>query len=103
MGAAGFQRQYILYEADLWELHMLMRGYMRRARPIFEANRLTAFIVSRLLGGKLETPRDLVPFVYELADIERKKQREHEEFEELYKKLKQEQQEQKDSYSVLDC
>lgn len=91
VGAAGHPRHFILYEARLWDIRSLLRGYYRRHRPIFEAARIPAFVAAGIGGSKAHTMQDFMCFSWEQAERDARIKREAIEAAEILRQMKEQQ------------
>lgn len=55
---------------QMWEVQQAYNGIRRRIRPHWETTRWLGWIVSRIMGGKIETPEDMSQFPWEIEYID---------------------------------
>ena len=58
MGEIGIDRRDYLFHLRWWEIMCIVKGYHRRARPMWEAARLVAYSAAHCMGGKNIPPMD---------------------------------------------
>lgn len=81
--------KYILDEMEWYEVKAVLDYQHYAYKDVWEANRLTSFVVSKMLGSKIETPNDLMPFYWEEEDTDEKETASKEQMEELRRRAKE--------------
>ena len=59
MGEIGIERNTALYQLQMWEIHLIIRGYRKRATAHLHAVRWQTFILARIQGAKLDDGTEL--------------------------------------------
>ncbi len=66
VGEIGIDRRTVLFDVDMSEVHLIIRGYRKRARDGWARQRWLIWAVSAMLGGsKFDTPAEMCPFEWE--------------------------------------
>ena len=53
-----------------WEVLRAVQGIRRRYRPIWETTRWLGWIISRILGGKIDDPQSFMQFPWEIECVD---------------------------------
>lgn len=59
-----------------WEVVPFINGVRRRYRPLYEISRWHGWLVSRMLGSKIDEPGDMVVFPWEQEQYNEEQQAE---------------------------
>jgi hypothetical protein len=65
----GLSLKEVYEEVELYEVDRLLRGAYRRYKTVWEANRLTAFVVAQVNSKKKLKPQSLITFPWEADKI----------------------------------
>lgn len=57
-----------------WEVQHLLNGIRRRYRPTWEVTRWLGWIVSKLMGSKIDSPEDMAQFPWEIEYVDPEEQ-----------------------------
>jgi hypothetical protein len=66
VGEGGVQPQYFLRHMQWWEVQRYINGMRLRARPQWESQRWLGWVVSRIMGSKMDEPREMMTFPWEV-------------------------------------
>lgn len=66
MGEIGYDRHAFLYDLQLWEIRLIIKGYRNRAHTSWETMRWQTWAILSALGSKgLSEPASLLTFPWE--------------------------------------
>ena len=53
-----------------WEVQRVINGIQRRFRPQWETTRWLGWIVSKIMGSKIDSPEDMAQFPWEIEYVD---------------------------------
>lgn len=65
VGEIGWTEERFLQLDKHWKIKVVIRGYRRRSRESWMQTRLLMWLVSRVAGGKAESPEELLPLPFD--------------------------------------
>ena len=67
MGEIGIPHKVALFDLDMCDIHLIIRGYRRRERAQYINTRWLIFSIVKMMGGAkdVDTPEEFCPFAWE--------------------------------------